>query len=314
MTKQTAQQHSVSDPSELRRLAFSIAYRMLGSVAESEDLVQEALLRLHLAQRDGTTVESPKAFLATITTRLAIDYLRSARVRRESYTGSWLPEPLVGEQEFPVARHAEMAESVSMAFLVLLEALSPTERAVFLLRQVFDYGYGEIAAAIGKTEENCRQIFVRANRHIEAGKPRFEASKEKRNQLAEKFFAACTDGDLSDLVNLLASDAVFFGDGGGKAMAVSHPVRGRDPVARLLLGIFAKGRQIAIRWRRVEVNGQPGMMIFDSQDQLISVLAIDVADDHVLSIRSVINPDKLAHLGAVSDLARLPDTRRKRAE
>ena len=233
----------MSDLSNLRHLAFSIAYRMLGSVAESEDLVQEAFLRFHNAQGDGVAVESPQAYLATITTRLAIDHQRSARVRRESYSGSWLPEPIVQERNSPVEK-IEMEECLSMAFLVLLETLSPIERAVFLLRQVFDYSYAEIANTIEKSEENCRQIFVRAKGHVETGKPRFEASREKRNELARRFFAACQLGDLADLVRLLTADVAFFGDGGGKAMAVAGPVRGRDRVARLLLGILRR----ANRW------------------------------------------------------------------
>lgn len=251
-------------------------------------------------------MESPKAYLLAITTRLAIDHLRSARVRRESYTGSWLPEPIVEEKASSVARRAEMSESLSMAFLVLLETLSPVERAVFLLREVFDYGYDEIANAIEKSKDNCRQIFTRAKRHIEARKPRFEASYEKREELAQSFFAACQDGDLNELVHLLAADAVFMGDGGGKAIAVAGPVHGSNSVARFLLGLFKKGRQMGIQWRFVDVNGQPGILFFDPENRLISAMALDIADGSVLAIHSVVNPDKLMHLGPVSDLARLP--------
>src|SRR5262245_1188150 len=188
-----------SEVAQYRPLAFAIAYRMVGSVAETEDIVQEAFLRLHRARQEGVTVESPRAYLAALTTRLAIDHLRSARVRRESYFGPWLPEPVLQEREPAMARQTELAESVSMAFLLILEALSPVERAVFLLREVFDYGYDEIAEIVEKSEDNCRQIFARAKRHIDAGQRRFEPSPEKRDEIAGRFFAACERGDLDGL-------------------------------------------------------------------------------------------------------------------
>jgi RNA polymerase sigma-70 factor (ECF subfamily) len=290
----------------LRPLMFSIAYRMLGSVAEAEDIVQEALLRVHRAEADGAVIESLKAFVTAITTRLAIDHLRSARARRESYVGPWLPEPVVDEREPSIARHAEMAESLSMAFLVMLETLTPIERAVFLLREVFDYGYDEIAAIVEKTEQNCRQIFTRAKRHLEAGKPRFEASREKREELARRFFAACENGHLEDLVRLLASDAVFYGDGGGKAVAYPQPVHGSDRVARLIQGIFAKGRQFGMHVESVVVNGQPGVMLFDVDHRLVAVMTVDIAGGVVQCLRSVVNPEKLGHLGPLSEATRLP--------
>jgi RNA polymerase sigma-70 factor (ECF subfamily) len=292
--------------SNYRPLVFSIAYRMLGSVAEAEDIIQEAFLRLHRARREGISIESPKAYLAAVVTRLAIDHLRSARVRREVYVGHWLPEPVIEEREPAMAQHVEMADSLSLAFLLILEALSPVERAVFLLREVFDYEYEEIATVVGKTEENCRQIFARAKRHIDAGKPRFEPSREKREELAKRFFAACQEGRIDDLVELLADDAAFYGDGGGKAAAVMHPVLGRDRVARLMSGMFGKGKTMGARLRPANVNGQPGAMIFDSQDRLISVFALDIAHGVIQAVRSVINPDKLGHLGLLSDVARLP--------
>jgi RNA polymerase sigma-70 factor, ECF subfamily len=292
--------------SNYRPLVFSIAYRMLGSVAEAEDIIQEAFLRLHRARREGISIESPKAYLAAVVTRLAIDHLRSARVRREVYVGHGLPEPVIEEREPAMAQHVEMADSLSLAFLLILEALSPVERAVFLLREVFDYEYEEIATNVGKTEENCRQIFARAKRHIDAGKPRFEPSREKREELAQRFFAACQEGRIDDLVELLAADAAFYGDGGGKAAAVMHPVLGRDRVARLMSGIFGKGKTMGARLRPANVNGQPGAMIFDSQDRLISVFALDIAHGVIQAVRSVINPDKLGHLGLLSDVARLP--------
>ena len=290
----------------LRPLMFSIAYRMLGSVAEAEDIVQEALLRVHRAEDDGAAIESPKAYVTAVTTRLAIDHLRSARARRETYPGTWLPEPVVEEREPAPARHVEMAESLSMAFLVMLETLTPIERAVFLLREVFDYDYEEIAAIVEKTEPNCRQIFTRAKRHLEAGKPRFEASREKREALAREFFAACEDGRLDDLVRMLASDAVFYGDGGGKAIAYPQPVHGPDRVGRLMQGIFAKGRQFGMLVQSVDVNGQPGVMLFDSGHRLVAVMTVDIAGGVVQCVRSVVNPEKLGHLGPLSDATRLP--------
>jgi RNA polymerase sigma-70 factor, ECF subfamily len=239
-----------------------------------------------------------------VTTRLAIDHLRSARVRRESYVGSWLPEPVIEDKEPAAVRQMELAESLSMAFLLMMETLSPIERAVFLLREVFDYGYDEISKIVEKGEDNCRQIFTRAKRHIESGKPRFEASREKRDQLADRFFAACQDGNVDDLVQLLAKDAVFYGDGGGKVTAAPHPVQGGDRVARLLHGLFNKGRALGGRVRRVDVNGQPGAMFMDTTDRLIGVMELDIVDGAVQSVRTIVNPDKLQHLGPVSDILR----------
>jgi RNA polymerase sigma-70 factor (ECF subfamily) len=291
---------------ELRPLLFSIAYRMLGSIAEAEDVVQEAFLRWHRALTGGTEVDSPKAYLATVTTRLAIDQLRASRTRRESYLGPWLPEPLVAGTEVDVARHAEMADSLSMAFLIVLESLSPVERAVFLLREVFEYGYDEIAQIVRKSEANCRQIFARARRRIEAGAPRFEPSKGERDELARRFFAACEQGDMDGLVDLLTADAVFVGDGGGKAQAFKEPIYGRDRIGRLLLGLFARAAHLGARVRPVEVNGQPGAVGLDAEGRVINVIALDIADGRIQAVRSVVNPDKLGHLGPVSDVARLP--------
>jgi RNA polymerase sigma-70 factor (ECF subfamily) len=291
---------------ELRPLLFSIAYRMLGSVAEAEDVVQDTYLRWHRALVAGTQVESPKAFLAATTTRLAIDHLRARKTRRESYVGPWLPEPLVAETEADVAQHAEMAESLSMAFLVLLESLSPVERAVFLLREVFEYGYDEIAQIVEKSEANCRQIFARARHHIEASsRPRFEPSRSERDELARRFFAACEEGDMDGLLDLLTADAAFVGDGGGKAQAFGAPIAGRERVARLLLGLFTRGAQLGASVQLAQVNGQPGAIGLDPKGQVINVFTLEIADGRVQAIRSVVNPDKLGHLGPVSDLARL---------
>jgi RNA polymerase sigma-70 factor (ECF subfamily) len=247
-------------------------------------------------------VESPKAYLAALATRIAIDHLRSARVRRESYFGTWLPEPVVGEGEPAMDQKAERAESVSMAFMLILEALSPVERAVFVLREAFDYSYEEIADVVQKSEDNCRQIFARARRHIDAGKRRFEPSPEKRAEIAERFFAACQEGELSGLVELLAADAAFYGDGGGNVVAFTRPVVGADRVARLLTGVFSKLGEAGARMERVEVNGQPGAKFLDRSGRVFAVWALDAADGKVQCIRSVVNPEKLRHLGPVSEL------------
>jgi RNA polymerase sigma-70 factor, ECF subfamily len=290
---------------ELRPLLFSIAYRMVGSVSEAEDLVQEAFLRFHRAVAGGEEVASPKAWLSAVTTRLAIDHLRSARTRRERYVGAWLPEPLVTSTEPDAAEHAETADTLSLAFLVLLERLSPVQRAVFLLHDVFGYGYGEIAELVGRSEDNCRQIAARARRHLEAGRPRFEASRRQRDELARRFLAALEEGDTEGLVGLLAGDAVFYGDGGGKAPAMTAPLHGAQRVARFLLGLARRGAAVGIRLRLAEVNGQPGLLTTDPEGRLVGVLALDIAEGQVQTLRSIINPDKLRHLGPVGDLSAL---------
>src|SRR5687767_6239455 len=289
----------VSDPfAELRPLLFSIAYRMLGSATEAEDIVQEAFLRYHRETSAGTAIGSSKAYLSAVTTRLCIDHLRSARVRRESYVGTWLPEPLLTEETSDAERHAETADSLSMGFLVLLESLTPVERAVFLLREVFDYGYDEIAAVVGKSEENCRQIAVRARRQVEAKRPRFEASRKRREELARRFFEAVMNGDTTGLIDLLAADVVVYADGGGKGPAFPRPVFGRDKVARLLLGTADGGRRLGvIGMRIVTINGQPGALFLDAEGRPIAVATVDVADDLVQTVRAISNPEKLRHLG-----------------
>ena len=297
-----------SDYTGYRPLMFSIAYRMTGSVGDSEDIVQEAFLRLTRVLRDGASIASPKAYLATVTTRLAISYLRSARVRRESYVGAWLPEPLMAGHEQDPAEHAEMSDSLSMAFLLLLESLSPTERAVFLLHEVFGYHYREIAEITGKSEPNCRQILTRARHHVDEGRagvkgPRFEASPEQRDEVARRFFAAAEGGDLAALLDLLAPDVVMVGDGGGKAWAAARPSHGRERVARFVLGLARRGPKMGARLDLAWVNGQPGAVTYDGEGRIINVFALDIADGLVQAIRSVINPDKLHHLGPVSDVA-----------
>jgi RNA polymerase sigma-70 factor (ECF subfamily) len=299
----------VSPYEELRPLLFSIAYGMLGSVGEAEDVVQEAFLRFHRVVAEGQEIESPKAYLSAVATRLSIDQLRSARVRREQYVGQWLPEPLVTEPD--AEEQAATADSLSMAFLVLLESLSPVERAVFLLREVFDYGYDEIARVVGKSEANCRQLYVRARRHIDEGKPRFDASREQREELARRFLAAAEEGDVEALERMLADDVVVYGDGGGKAPSWPRPIIGPKRVSRLMVGVLAQARELEATWRPTEVNGQPGLMFLDSEGRIGSVMSFDVADGVIQTIRGIVNPDKLAHLGPVADVRRILRSRRE---
>lgn len=295
-----------NNEAEFRGLMSSIAYRMTGSVAEAEDLVQEAFFRLERARQSGVVVESPKSYLAATTTRLAIDHMRSARVRRESYVGTWFPEPIVGDLRESPDQMAELSDSLSMAFLVLLESLSPVERAVFLLREVFDYDYTEIAQIVDKSEVNCRQIFGRARQHIAAHQPRYEVSSEQSEVLLHSFLAAAREGDLDQLVDLLAADAVFSGDGGGKATTVSEPVFGRDRVANLVVFLFERVGQLGVTVEPVLVNGGPGLINRDPHGNVVSVWALEVADGVIQAMRAVVNPDKLQHLGVVSDLLRVP--------
>ncbi len=293
-----------------RPLLFSIAYGMTGSVGDAEDLVQDAFLGMTRARQAGTVIGSPKAYLTTAVTRLGISYLNSARVRRETYVGDWLPEPVVVPADRPgPAEHAELADSLSMAFLVLLEALSPVERAVFMLREVFAYDYEAVARITGKSEANCRQIFARARKHVTAqardGAPA-TARRTESGELARRFFAAAEGGDMDALLSLLAPDVVFHGDGGGKATAVGKPLHGREQVLRFLGGLFRRGRFLGASLTLAWVNGQPGAVAYDAGGRVISVFELDIADGAVQAIRSVVNPDKLAHLGPVSDVARLP--------
>ncbi|HTT29780.1 MAG TPA: RNA polymerase sigma-70 factor [Solirubrobacteraceae bacterium] len=291
---------------QLRPVSFAIAYRMLGSVAEAEDVVQEALLRVHRAVEAGEEIESPQAFVATITTRLAINELRSARVRRERYVGEWLPEPILTDSRDDPAQHAEIADSLSTAMLVLLETLSPEQRAVLLLRDVFDYGYGEIAGIVGKSEDNVRQLASRARGHVEARRPRFESSREQRDELARRFFAAARDGDLAGLEALLAHDVVLTGDGGGKVPALARPLEGRSRVARALVNWTRLAARIpGASLREVEVNGMPGGLLLDGDGLLVGVWSLGISGGRIQAINSVVNPDKLAHLGPLADVKAL---------
>jgi RNA polymerase sigma-70 factor (TIGR02957 family) len=291
---------------ELRPVAFAIAYRMLGSVSEAEDVVQEALLRVHQTLEAGEEITSPRAFVATVTTRLSINELRSARARRERYVGEWLPEPIVTDGGDDPAQRAETADSLSMAMLVLLESLSPEQRAVLLLHDVFDYEYPGIAEIVGKSEDNVRQLATRARRHVEQRRPRFRTTREQRDELARQFFAAAEHGDLAGLEVLLAHDVELTGDGGGKVPALARSVRGRNRVARMLINWVRLATRVpGASLRRVEVNGGPGALLLDGQQHLIGVWALDIAGEQIVSINSIVNPDKLKHLGPVADLKSL---------
>jgi RNA polymerase sigma-70 factor (TIGR02957 family) len=291
---------------ELRPHAFAIAYRMLGSVSSAEDVTQEALLRVHQALEAGEQIASPRAYAATITTRLALNDLRSARARREHYVGEWLPEPIITDGRHDPAHQAELADSLSVAMLVLLESLSPQQRAVLLLHDVFDYGYAEVAAIVGKSEDNVRQLATRARRHVEERRPRFASTPAQRDELARRFFAAAERGDLAELEALLAHDVELTADGGGKVPALARSLRGRTRVANALVSWFRRtGNVPGLRVRPIEVNGGPGALYLDAHERLIGVVSLEVAGGEIAAINSVVNPDKLRHLGPVADLTSL---------
>ncbi|MEV0909355.1 RNA polymerase sigma-70 factor [Streptomyces hokutonensis] len=283
---------------ELRPLLFSIAYRILGSVGEAEDAVQETWLRY---DGSATRPTSTKSFLSATVTRISIDVLRSARVRREEYVGPWFPEPLLNDPYQDPARSVELADSVSMAALLLLEQLSPLERAVFVLREVFAFGFDEIATTVGRSESACRQLLVRARRHMADKRPRFAADRQERQELATRFFDALKDGDVGGLRELLAADVQFVGDGGGKAPQLAKAVMGAENVARVLGTVFPWLIRIDVSFEPHEVNGQPGALFRDRDGKVLHALALDVLDGRIQTIRAVINPDKLTHLGPVAD-------------
>ena len=283
---------------QLRPLLFSIAYRILGSVSEAEDAVQESWLRY---QASPAQPRSAKAFLSAVVTRISIDVLRSARVRREKYVGPWFPEPLLTDPYEDPERSAELADSVSMAALLLLERLSPLERAVFVLREVFGFGFPEVASAVGRSEAACRQLAVRARRHMDAGRPRFEADRRERDELAARFFGALREGDVEGLRELLAADVQLVGDSGGKAPQLARAIVGAANVARVFASIFPWLVRIDVTLEPHEVNGQPGAIFRDRDGKVLLTLALDVLDGQIQTIRSVINPDKLRHVGPVAD-------------
>ncbi|HEY3923384.1 MAG TPA: RNA polymerase sigma-70 factor [Acidothermaceae bacterium] len=297
---------------ELRPLLFSIAYRMLGSVSDAEDVVQESFVRYRRAIDDGVVVDSTRPYLASIASRLSLDHLKSARVQRETYVGMWLPEPLLTDPMPDVSAHAEIADSLSTAFLVLLETLSPTERAVFLLRDVFAYEFDEIASVVGKSTENCRQLLVRARKHIDERRPRYEASREQKRELADRFFAAVESGDVAGLQAMLAADVTFTGDGGGKAPAAARAIVGIDKVGRFMVALVAFGAEMGMVLTALDINDEPGMMFTTHDGLVLGVLSLDIADGQVQALHAVVNPDKLQHLGPVGDLRTLVEETRVR--
>jgi RNA polymerase sigma-70 factor, ECF subfamily len=277
---------------EHRPALARLAYRMLGSLADADDIVQEAYLRW--SKEDRAEVKSPKAYLMSIVTRLCINQRQAVDRRKMTYVGPWLPEPVVDSGESGSAGRLEVAESVSMALLVVLESLSPVERAAYLLRRVFDYGYDEIGEILGKSEANCRQVVSRAEERVHERRPRFEAEPAEAQRLTGAFLQACSTGDLDGLVSLLATDAVLYSDSGGKATAARVPIRGAEGIARLFLGIMKKApTNLEVRW--VRVNGQPGILaVVDGQ--VVQVTSFDIIDGRIATCFVVRNPDKLARI------------------
>jgi RNA polymerase sigma-70 factor (ECF subfamily) len=299
---------------ELRPLLFSIAYRILGSVTEAEDAVQETWLRYATSE---TVPASTKAFLSAVVTRISIDVLRSARVRRESYVGPWFPEPLLDDPYENPERAAELADSLSTAALLLLERLSPLERAVFVLREVFAFGFPDIANAVGRSEAACRQLAVRARRHMDEGRPRFEADRKERDELAERFFDAFHEGDVDALRELLAGDVMILGDSGGKAPQWSGGIHGQDNVSRTLVALGEALRRIGGVLEPHAVNGGSGAIFRDRDGKVVTTWTLDIADGRIQGIRAVLNPDKLRHVGPVADtwaLVREANEARRRGE
>lgn len=282
----------------LRPLLFSIAYRILGSVSEAEDAVQDTWLRY---ERAAAQPSSTKAYLSAAVTRIAIDSLRSARVRREQYVGHWFPEPLLDDPYQDPARSAELADSLSMASLLLLERLSPLERAVFVLREVFGFDFPEVASAVGRSEAACRQLAARARRHMRDGRPRFAADRRQREELAARFFDALREGDVDGVRELLAADAQLLADSGGKAPQWGKGIFGSRNVARLLATLFPSATRIAVTMHPHEVNGQPGAIFRDRDGKVINTWTLDILDGQIQAIRTMLNPDKLGHLGPVAD-------------
>jgi RNA polymerase sigma-70 factor, ECF subfamily len=283
---------------ELRPLLFAIAYRILGSVSEAEDAVQETWVRYAASPAQPA---SAKAYLSAVVTRISIDVLRSARLRREKYVGPWFPEPLLADPYEDPARSAELADSVSTAALLLLERLSPLERAVFVLREVFGFSFPEVASAVGRSEMACRQLAVRARRHMNAGRPRFRADRKEHETLAGRFFAAIRNGDVDALQVLLAADVALVGDSGGKAPQWGKGIFGVENVARVLITLITPLDKIGVLVEPHEVNGQPGAIFRDRDGKVVNTWTIDIAEGQIRTIRAVLNPDKLAHVGPVAD-------------
>jgi RNA polymerase sigma-70 factor (TIGR02957 family) len=287
---------------ELRPKAFGVAYRLLGSVSEAEDVVQEGFLRLHRELESGTRIDSPEAYLVTVVTRLGIDELRSARARRERYFGEWLPEPILTAEAAGPDRHAEIADSLSTSLLLLLETLTPEERAVFLLREVFEYPHARIAEVLEKSPDAVRQLAVRARRRVGEREPRFETSREQRDRLATRFFDAFEEGNLEELEALLADDVTLRGDGGGEVAALRRAIKGRARVARTLRNISKAMEGFGVAsLRRVAVNGEPGVVGFDADGNVVAVTALEIAGGRIRAVNSVANPKKLRHLTSIAE-------------
>jgi RNA polymerase sigma-70 factor (ECF subfamily) len=276
-----------------RPLLFSIAYRMLGSAMEAEDMVQETYLRYQAVPEES--ILTPRPFLTTIITRLCLDQLKSARSQREQYIGPWLPEPIRTDVPGPAASMGDV-ESISMAFLILLESLSPAERAVFLLREVFDHNYAEIAQVIGKSEEACRQLFSRARKHIVAHRPRFKSTPEQHRRILTRFIEAVSEGDLDGLTQMLADDVVFTSDGGGRSVAVRRPVAGRETVARLFLALAKRNVEARLTLEIIEANGKTALLLRSPDGQPFGLLAMETAQGKIQCFSFVVNPDKLKHV------------------
>lgn len=279
-------------------MLFSIAYRITGRVTDSEDVVQDSWLRF---ERVADTVRSPKSFLSTVVTRLAVDTLRSARVRREEYVGEWFPEPLLADPYEDPARAAELADSVSMAALLLLERLSPLERAVFVLREVFGFGFPEVAEAVGRSEDACRQLAGRARRHMAAGRARFAVDRQERDRLADRFFTAFRDGDVDMLRELLAADVHLVSDSGADAPRWGDGIFGTDNVARVLVALMHGLDRVGGSVELHQLNGEPGAIFRDRDGQVVNTWTLDIREGQVQAIRTVLNPEKLAHVGPVAD-------------
>ena len=279
---------------EHRQLLFGIAYRMLGIVQDAEDIVQECYLRWQ--QTDTAQVESPRAFLSAIATRLCIDQLRAARVQREAYVGPWLPEPLATDLPSDPAGVSALAASLSVAFMVLLERLAPAERAVFLLHDIFGYEFGEIAPIVGKSAANCRQIGRRARDRVMAERPRFAAPPDEVERITRQFVHTCAVGDMPGMLRLLAADVELHSDGGGKVAAARRPLLGADAVARFMLGITAKAHG-TLGARFAQLNGQPGLIVYLDGAPL-NAITLEIRDGLIAALYLVVNPDKLRHVPA----------------
>jgi RNA polymerase sigma-70 factor (ECF subfamily) len=296
----TAGPSDVTDFEAHRRALTGLAYRMLGSLSEAEDIVQDTYLRWHAAERDG--VDNPRAYLSRTVTRLCLDHLKSARVRRETYVGPWLPEPIIDGSALAPDIASELADDLSLALLMSLERLSPLERAAFLLHDVFEMKFGDIAKVLERGESACRQLAARGRAHVGQARPRFRVPENEAARLSDAFHRAIVTGDAAEFAEVLAEDAILYSDGGGKRPAALNPIHGRDKIVRFFEGLTQKGNlppPEAVH--RVRINGLPGLLVLDQDGATDTVAALDIRDGRVAAIYAVRNPDKLAHisLGAI---------------